>query len=78
MKKANLHEAKTHLSKLVDLASKGEEVIICRAGEPVARLTAIKGKKSVKKTRKAGAWKGKVKMSDDFDETPKEFMKYFE
>ena len=41
MKKANLHEAKTHLSKLVDLALKGEEVVICKAGKPVAKLVAI-------------------------------------
>lgn len=41
MKKANLHEAKTNLSQLVDLAVKGEEVVICKAGHPVVKLVAI-------------------------------------
>lgn len=73
MKKANLHEAKTHLSKLVDLAAKGEEVIICKAGQPVARLVAIK---TIKK-RKPGQWEGKVKIEKDFDKLPADFAKYF-
>lgn len=78
MKKANLHEAKTHLSKLVELVEQGEVVVICRAGQPVAKLTSIKNKKDIKKPRKPGAWKGKVKIADDFDELPNDFMKHFE
>lgn len=74
MKKANLHEAKTNLSKLVDLVAQGEEVIICKAGHPVAKLVAISHEK---KERKAGAWKGKVKIAKDFDTLPADFMRYF-
>ena len=74
MKKANLHEAKTNLSKLVDLASKGEEIIICKAGQPVAKLIAIHPKK---RTRKPGIWSGKVTIKKDFDVLPPQFMKHF-
>ncbi|OGB97760.1 antitoxin [candidate division TM6 bacterium RIFCSPHIGHO2_12_FULL_36_22] len=74
MKKTNLHEAKTSLSKLVDLASKGEEVIICKAGNPVAKLVAYKPDKI---NRKPGSWKGKVRIKKDFDTLPEEFMRNF-
>lgn len=74
MKKANLHEAKTNLSKLVELAVQGEEVVICKAGIPVARLVAINRKK---KNRTPGALKGKIKIKEDFDLLPDEFMRYF-
>jgi prevent-host-death family protein len=74
MKKTNLHDAKTNLSKLVELVAKGEEVIICKAGHPVAKLVAFRKKK---KTRKPGAWQGKVKIAKDFDTLPSDFMEYF-
>lgn len=74
MKKANLHEAKTNLSKLVDLATKGEEIIICKAGHPVAKLVAIH---KHKKNRKPGDWAGKVKIKKDFDKLPASFMRHF-
>jgi prevent-host-death family protein len=74
MKKANLHEAKTNLSKLVDLASQGEEIIICKAGHPVAKIIAFKQKKSA---RKPGSWSGKVTIKKDFDVLPPKFMKNF-
>ncbi len=74
MKKANLHEAKTNLSKLVELAIQGEEVVICKAGNPVARLVAINRKK---KTRRPGIWAGKVTIEEDFDNLPSEFMRHF-
>lgn len=74
MKKTNLHEAKTNLSKLIELVLKGEEVVICKAGQPVAKLVSFrqKGKK-----RKGGAWEGKVTIAKDFDVLPEEFMRYF-
>jgi prevent-host-death family protein len=59
----NMHEAKTTLSKLVELLESGEEVIIARAGRPVARLVPANDPIP----RKLGAWKGLVWMSDDFD-----------
>lgn len=74
MKKANLHEAKTNLSKLVELAANGEEVIICKAGVPVARLVAIG---TSKKKRKPGTWAGKVTIKKDFDVLPDDFMEHF-
>lgn len=74
MKKANLHEAKTNLSKLVELARKGEEVIICKAGIPIAKLIAFH---PPKKIRKAGAWAGKIIIKKDFDILPDDFMKNF-
>jgi prevent-host-death family protein len=59
----NMHEAKTSLSKLVEEAESGEEIIIARAGKPVVRLVPIQPDKK----RRLGQWKGKVKMSADFD-----------
>lgn len=59
----NMHEAKTELSRLVERALRGEEIIISRAGVPVVRLVPVmsRGKRTV------GQWAGKVRMSDDFD-----------
>lgn len=65
----NIHEAKTHLSKLLERAAAGEEIIIGKAGKPVARLIAYKQPKSSK--RKPGAWKAKVWISPDFDKADK-------
>ncbi len=61
----NIYEAKTQLSKLVDLASKGTDVVIARAGKPVARLTALDEKKQ--HLTGLGALKGKGWIADDFD-----------
>jgi prevent-host-death family protein len=74
LKKANLHEAKTNLSKLIELVVQGEEVIICKAGRPIAKLISFN---PPKEKRKGGAWKGKVTIAPDFDELPSEFIKYF-
>ena len=75
MKKANLHEAKTHLSKLIDLVTQGEEVIICKAGLSVANLVAFQQKKEGK--RKGGAWEGKVTIEKDFDILAPSLMWHF-
>jgi prevent-host-death family protein len=64
MQTMNIHEAKTQFSKLIEAVIHGEEVIIARAGKPVASLVAISAAPPV---RKAGALKGKIKMADDFD-----------
>jgi prevent-host-death family protein len=63
-KSVNIHEAKTHLSRLVDEAAAGREVIIARAGKPVARLVALA---DVVKPKKLGLLKGKMKVPDDFN-----------
>lgn len=77
MKTANMHEAKTKLSELVDAATKGEEVIICKAGKPMVRLVPVT-KKPAK--RKLGLWKGKIWMAPDWDspEVNAEIARLFE
>ena len=61
----NIHEAKTHFSKLLAQVSAGEEIIIAKAGRPVARLGPIEPK--VAKKRVPGIDKGKIWMSEDFN-----------
>lgn len=71
----NIHEAKTHLSKLVERVESGEELVIGRAGKPVAKIVPFE---RPKKPRKPGVWKGKVVIHDDFDDPlPEEIMKAF-
>ncbi len=74
MQVVNIHEAKTNLSKLIEKTSKGEEIIIAKAGKPVAKLSSYKEKL---KPRKLGLWKGKVFVPDDFDEEDEEINKLF-
>lgn len=66
----NVYQAKTHLSQLLDRAAAGEEIIIARAGRPVARLVALAG--SSLHPRTPGGWRGKVVIAADFDELPAE------
>ncbi len=63
-KVVNVHEAKTHLSRLLDDVGAGMEVIIAKAGKPVARLISISG--SVKQKR-LGLLRGKIKIAGDFN-----------
>ncbi|CAN5179064.1 type II toxin-antitoxin system prevent-host-death family antitoxin [soil metagenome] len=70
----NVHEAKTHLSRLLERVEAGEEIVIGRAGKPVARLVPLA---SPRLPRQPGAWKGRVKIHDDFDELPEEMMAAF-
>ena len=73
----NIYQAKTQLSKLVDLASSGTDVVIARNGKPVARLTTIEQPK--KKPIVYGLLEGKGWIADDFDAPlPEEIQKYFE
>jgi prevent-host-death family protein len=64
MQQINIHEAKTHLSRLLEGVIEGEEIIIAKHGKPIARLVPFK-----KKThqRRAGHLKGKIKINDNFD-----------
>jgi prevent-host-death family protein len=57
LESVNMHEAKTHLSKLVERVEGGEEIVISRAGKPAAKLVPVPREKSGK--RKLGAWEGK-------------------
>lgn len=59
----NIHEAKTHFSKLVDAAMRGEDIIIAKAGRPAAKLIALKKNNP----RQFGVLKGKINIADDFD-----------
>ena len=70
----NVYEAKTHLSQLLDRAAAGEEIIIARAGRPVARLVALA---EPSPRRLPGAWRGKVSIAPDFDELPAEIEAAF-
>jgi prevent-host-death family protein len=71
----NIHEAKTHLSRLVEKVQEGEEITISRAGKPVARLVPYKDPELPK--RVPGSLKGKIWISPDFDEDDKEFEALF-
>jgi prevent-host-death family protein len=71
----NLYEAKTELSRLVERAAKGEEIILAKNGKPMARLVPL----AKKPKRKPGGWEGKVWMSDDFSgPLPDDVVKLFE
>ena len=72
----NVHEAKTHFSRLLDRVSGGEEVIIARAGEPVARLVPVE---KPPRERLPGSAKGEIEIVDDFDAPlPEEVLREFE
>jgi prevent-host-death family protein len=62
----NIHEAKTHLSRLVEKAANGEPFIIAKAGKPMVRVTAIDAPPPAKQ-RRIGFMKGQFKVPDDFD-----------
>jgi len=64
MHTVNIHDAKTHFSKLVESAMNGEETIIAKSGKPVAKLIPIFKEKP---KRRLGVLKGKIKIANDFD-----------
>jgi len=74
MQITNIHQAKTQLSKLIERVLQGEEVVICKAGKPVARL--VQYEKNCM-SRSGGQWQGKVKIADDFDQLPEELTAAF-
>lgn len=63
MSTVNVHEAKTHLSRLLVRVEAGEEIVIARSGKPVARLVAHRGARPV---RRFGALKGRLTVDDSF------------
>lgn len=71
----NTHDAKTQLSKLIERAAAGEEIIIAKAGRPMARLVAYRPSAG---KREAGQWRGEVWLADDFDVTPPEILDAFD
>jgi prevent-host-death family protein len=70
----NIHEAKTHFSRLVEQVIRGEEVVIGKAGKPVARLVPYREHDT---PRVPGGWKGQVRIAEDFDELPAEVAAAF-
>ncbi|HEY3697535.1 type II toxin-antitoxin system prevent-host-death family antitoxin [Phenylobacterium sp.] len=80
---ANIHRAKTHLSKLIEQAEAGEEVVIARNGKPTVRLTPINPKAAA--TRRAdglpawmGSLRGQIVIGPDFDAADAEIAAAFE
>ena len=77
MSKFNVHDAKTHLSRLLQKVEDGEEVIIARAGKPVARLVPMDA--VLVRERVLGGDEGKVTIAPDFDAPlPEDYLKLFE
>jgi prevent-host-death family protein len=76
MARVGMHEAKTHLSRLVERAEGGEDIVIQRNGKPVARIVPIMEEpRSLAAVR--GAWRGRLRISDDFDELPDDIAAAF-
>lgn len=70
----NIYEAKTQFSKLVERVAAGEEIVIARAGHPVAKLVPYNESAT---PRTPGGWEGKVVIHDDFDELPPDLAEAF-
>jgi antitoxin (DNA-binding transcriptional repressor) of toxin-antitoxin stability system len=76
MQQINIYGAKTNLSRLIELASAGEEIIIIAAGNPIAKLTSLE---APPKPRRKGLLKGQIKIREDFDQPlPEEILTGFE
>lgn len=75
MTQVGMHEAKTKLSQLVARAEAGEDIVIARRGKPVARLLPVASTSSIATVR--GAWRGRVRIAEDFDELPPELAEAF-
>lgn len=66
MRTVNIHEAKTHLSRLVEQAVRGEDFVIAKAGKPLVKVTAITAE-APKPMRRFGFMKGQFQVPDDFN-----------
>jgi prevent-host-death family protein len=75
MRTVNVQEAKTHLSRLLEEAVAGEEIVIAKAGKPYVRLVPCLPERA---PRTLGGWEGKVWIAADFDETPEDVVRLFE
>jgi prevent-host-death family protein len=74
MRVINIYEAKTHLSRLVDQVAAGEEIVIARAGKPLAKLVPYQAEEQ---PREPGYWRGKVRIAADFDVLPETLAAVF-
>ena len=77
MVQVNMHEAKAQLSRLGELACKGERVVIAKNGKPYLDLVPHQEER-LREPRKPGALKGQIWMAPDFDETPQDVIDSFE
>jgi prevent-host-death family protein len=75
MPSVNIHAAKTHLSRLVERVEAGEEIVIARAGRPVARLVPYR---AVREPRRPGLWREQVRLRSDFDAPDPAIVRSFE
>jgi prevent-host-death family protein len=66
MRTVNIHEAKTQLSRLVDMAAKGEPFVIAKAGKPLVKVTALEAPTGAQ-ARRLGFMAGQIAVPDDFD-----------
>ena len=66
MRTVNIHEAKTHLSRRVDQAAKGESFVIAKAGKPLVKVTAVEPP-DVRRVGRLGFMSGEIAVPDDFD-----------
>ena len=73
MLQVNVHEAKTTLSKLIQKVVDGEEIIIAKGNKPVVKMVLVD---NLKPKRQLGTARGKIKISDDFDEPLEDFKEY--
>lgn len=71
----NVHEAKTHFSRLLARVEAGEEIVLGRAGKPVARLVPYRPSRA---PRQPGALRGQIRIADDFDDYDDELVRLFE
>ena len=71
----NIHQAKTHLSRLVERVEAGEEIVLARGGRPVARLVPLGSRLHA---RTPGLWRGRVELAPDFDAPMPELIETFE
>jgi prevent-host-death family protein len=70
-----MHEAKSQLSRLVELAEGGEEILIQRSGRPAARLVAVQRRRPVAEA--FGVLRGQIELADDFDALPADLTEHF-
>jgi prevent-host-death family protein len=76
MEPVNIHDAKTHLSRLIERVRKGEEIVIAKGGKPVARLVGVA---QTGKPRAPGLLKGRIRVGKEFDAPlPDEILRLFE
>ncbi len=73
MRTVNIHEAKTHLSRLIDAAAKGESFVIAKAGKPMVKVTAIEAPTGGQ-VRRLGFLAGQIAAPDDFDRMGEEII----